>query len=63
VGLGSALIAFWVLFGGAVCYGVFTRRLALPWLLSLLWVGAVLFYLRLCPFGYVEDISRIIPGR
>ena len=60
VGLGSALIAFWTLFVGGVCYGVCTRRLSIFWLFSLLWVAIVLFYLRFCPFGYIEDITRSI---
>jgi hypothetical protein len=58
VGVGSALIAVWIFLSAAVLYGVITRSLSTWWLLLLLWITIVLFYLRLCPLGYVGDIAR-----
>ncbi len=62
VGLGFTLITIWVVLVAAVCYGVFTRRLARWWLLLFPWAAMAVYYLYLCPFGYVEDIVRhVIP--
>ncbi|MDQ2824901.1 MAG: hypothetical protein M3R29_05590, partial [Verrucomicrobiota bacterium] len=58
VGLGCALITIWLVLVAAACYGVFTRRLAGWWLLLLPWAAMAIYYLYLCPFGYVEDIMR-----
>jgi hypothetical protein len=57
VGLGSALIAVWLVLGTAA-YGVFTRRLAGWWLLLLPWAAIAIYYLYQCPFGYVDEIMR-----
>ncbi len=56
IGLGCALITIWLFLVVAVCYGVFTHRLARWWLLLVLWAAIAVYHLRLCPFGYVEDL-------
>lgn len=55
VGLGCVLMWLYLIVG--TLYGVASSRLPKSWLLLLLWAAIVLFYLRFCPLGYVEDIS------
>ena len=60
IGLGCVFIALWLALAAGVCCGVATRRLPALWLLLLPWAATVLFYLRLCPWGYIEDMMRSI---
>src|SRR5688500_12436365 len=57
VGLGCFFMAVWVYIVTAVMYGVLSRRLHGAWLLVVPWAAMVLFYLRLCPEGYVADVQ------
>ncbi|MEI8198033.1 MAG: hypothetical protein WCI73_19235 [Phycisphaerae bacterium] len=61
VGLGCVLIALWIYLSAATLYGVITARISSWWLLLLLWAVIVLFYLRICPQGFVEDIAKFVP--
>ena len=61
IGLGCALIAMWLYLIGGTFYGVATARLSKQWLLLLPWAIIVLFYLRICPQGFVEDIIKFAP--
>ena len=61
VGLGCVLIAIWIYLMAATLYGVITARISSWWLLLLPWAAIVLFYLRICPQGFVEDITKFAP--
>jgi hypothetical protein len=61
--LGCVFIAGWIYTLAAVFYGVLTKRLSPAWLLLIPWAAVVLFYLRLCPQGYVGDVHMWISGR
>jgi hypothetical protein len=58
VGVGFLLMGVWFVLAAVVCHGVVTSLLARGWLFLLPWIGIMLFYVRLCPFGYVDDIAR-----
>lgn len=63
VGLGCILIAMWLYLISGILYGVATSRLARGWLALLLWAAIVLFYLHICPVGYVEDVTEWLAVR
>jgi hypothetical protein len=60
VGVGTALMALWLVGGLAITVLVAMRRLSAWWLLSLLWVGICLFYLSESPIGYLEDLEKLV---
>lgn len=61
VGVGCALILIWIYLIAGTLYGVATGRLSRGWLWLLPWAAFVLFYLRICPQGYIEDILNWLP--
>jgi len=58
VGLGSILIFAWIQYAAFVLFQVFKKQISRWWLLSLALMAVVLFYLRFCPLGYIEDILQ-----
>ena len=61
VGFGCALILLWIYLIGGTLYGVATRRLHRNWLWLVPWAVIVLYYLRICPEGYIHDILMYLP--
>ena len=61
VGIGCTLIALWLYLIGGTIYGVVTGRLSRWWLLLLPWAALVLYYLSVCPEGFIEDIIKFAP--
>jgi hypothetical protein len=63
VGIGTALIVLWCCCCLAVVVLVAARKLPVWWLALLLWAAICLFYLRLAPLGYLEDIEKhVVPA-
>jgi hypothetical protein len=64
VGLGTALIACWLVWSAA-CVGLALRRvIARTWLACLLLPVLCIFYLQFCPLGYLEDMDFVLrPAR
>lgn len=58
IGLASALMTLWSMFGLWVILQIRAGRLARSWSASLVLVGAALFFLYQSPSGYVSEIAR-----
>ncbi len=55
LGLGAVMLGWWLYLIGAVIYGLHKKRLNPAWMMILPWALVVLFYLRCCPQGFLED--------
>ena len=60
IGVSSALIALWIAWSLGIVVAVATRMLGVKWLGCLLIAAVCIFYLILCPLGYLGDLEDYI---
>ncbi len=60
VGVGMTLLLSWVVVAGLIVWLVVARRLSRRWLWVLLWALFCGVNLKICVFGYLQDIERYV---
>ena len=56
----TAVLTLWGCFALTIPALVLGKLVSPKWLLVLLWVAVCVFYLSICPVGYISDLEQFI---
>ncbi len=58
IGLASILVVLWILFAATLCFLILRGQISALWCWLVIWAALAILVLALCPFDYVDEITR-----